>query len=104
MRERIVVICPTRQANAPAADWHDGQFAHRAHAGFAWRAIGVRDTHLAPSIRDELVAEPSAFASKQTRAGLATASTRSRMGRVEMWRGGFRLHISVGRLFRLAVP
>jgi hypothetical protein len=25
-------------------------------------------------------------------------------GRVEMWRGGGRLNISVGRLFRLAVP
>jgi hypothetical protein len=26
------------------------------------------------------------------------------LGRVEMWRGGGRLNISVGRLFRLAVP
>jgi hypothetical protein len=35
MRERIVLICPTRQAKAHAADWHDGQFAHGAHARFA---------------------------------------------------------------------
>jgi hypothetical protein len=28
MREKIVVICPTRQARMPAADWHDGQFGH----------------------------------------------------------------------------
>jgi hypothetical protein len=33
MREKIVLICPTPQAPIPAADWHDGQFAHGAHAG-----------------------------------------------------------------------
>jgi hypothetical protein len=38
MRESIVVICPTPQASAHAADWHDGQFAHDVHAGFALRA------------------------------------------------------------------
>ena len=35
IRESIVVICPT----APAADWHDGQIAHEAHAKFARRAV-----------------------------------------------------------------
>jgi hypothetical protein len=34
----IVVICPTRQAQIPAADWHDGQFGHSTHAQFARRA------------------------------------------------------------------
>ena len=43
MRENIVLICPTPQARIPAADWHDGQFAHGVHAGGdcrakAWRA------------------------------------------------------------------
>ena len=28
----IVVICPTTQRQAPATDWHDGQFAHGAYA------------------------------------------------------------------------
>jgi hypothetical protein len=28
MAEMIVVICPTTQARTPAANWHDGQFAH----------------------------------------------------------------------------
>ncbi len=32
IRENIVLICPTRQAPIPAADWHDGQFVHGAHA------------------------------------------------------------------------
>jgi hypothetical protein len=32
MAESIVVICPTPQAGTPATDWHDGQFAHGAHA------------------------------------------------------------------------
>jgi hypothetical protein len=35
MREKIVLICPTPQASIPAADWHDGQFAHGAYAGIA---------------------------------------------------------------------
>jgi hypothetical protein len=30
--------CPTEQARLPAADWHDGQFAHGPYAGFARRA------------------------------------------------------------------
>ena len=38
MRESIVVICPTEQAPMPATDWHDGQFAHDAHAEIARRA------------------------------------------------------------------
>ena len=37
MRESIVVICPTEQAHIPATDWHDGQFAHGAHAEIARR-------------------------------------------------------------------
>ena len=37
MRESIVVICPTEQALRGATDWHDGQFAHGAHAGIARR-------------------------------------------------------------------
>ena len=37
MGETIVVICPTPQACTPAADWHDGQIAHAAHARFARR-------------------------------------------------------------------
>ena len=35
IRESIVVICPT----GPAADWHDGQIAYKAHAKFARRAV-----------------------------------------------------------------
>jgi hypothetical protein len=35
MREKIVLICPTPQAPIPAADWHDGQFAHGAYAEIA---------------------------------------------------------------------
>ncbi len=42
MRERIVLICPTEQARTHAADWHDGQFAHGAHAGTARRAKAQR--------------------------------------------------------------
>src|ERR1700726_1006879 len=38
MRERMVLICPTRQAMMHATDWHDGQFAHGAHAEIARRA------------------------------------------------------------------
>jgi len=38
MREKVVVICPTRQAKIPATDWHDGQFAHGEYAGIAGRA------------------------------------------------------------------
>jgi hypothetical protein len=37
MREKIVLICPTPQARTHAADWHDGQFSHGAHAGIACR-------------------------------------------------------------------
>jgi hypothetical protein len=33
MAEMIVVICPTTQAYTPAANWHDGQFAHTGDAG-----------------------------------------------------------------------
>jgi hypothetical protein len=42
MRESIVVICPTEQALTPATDWHDGQFAHGAHAEIARRANRLR--------------------------------------------------------------
>jgi hypothetical protein len=38
MREKVVLICPTWQAPTPATDWHDGQFAHGAHAEIARRA------------------------------------------------------------------
>ena len=38
MREKVVLICPTWQALTPATDWHDGQFAHGAHAEIARRA------------------------------------------------------------------
>jgi hypothetical protein len=38
MAEMIVVICPTTQARMPAANWHDGQFAHSYHARIARRA------------------------------------------------------------------
>jgi hypothetical protein len=38
MRENIVVICPTPQAAMHAAEWHDGQLVHGAHAGIARRA------------------------------------------------------------------
>jgi hypothetical protein len=38
----IVVICPTTQAHAPAANWHDGQFAHGGNAGRACRARKAR--------------------------------------------------------------
>ena len=37
MAESIAVICPTPQAKARAADWHDGQFAHGMHAGVGCR-------------------------------------------------------------------
>jgi hypothetical protein len=37
MREKIVPICPTRQALMRAADWHDGHFKHGVHAGVACR-------------------------------------------------------------------
>src|SRR6266851_2357057 len=30
--ERIALICPTTQSQGRATDWHDGQFAHDAHA------------------------------------------------------------------------
>jgi len=33
MRESMVLICPTEQAKVHAADWRDGQFAHRGCAG-----------------------------------------------------------------------
>jgi hypothetical protein len=38
MREKMPVICPTEQARLPAADWHDGQFAHGEYARFTRRA------------------------------------------------------------------
>jgi hypothetical protein len=41
MRGSIVVICPTVQAQTPATDWHDGQFAHGMHAETARRAVAV---------------------------------------------------------------
>jgi hypothetical protein len=37
MGDKIVPICPTRQARSHAADWHDGQLAHGAHTGIACR-------------------------------------------------------------------
>jgi hypothetical protein len=37
MAEKIVLICPTRQARTDAADWHDGQFPHDVHAEIACR-------------------------------------------------------------------
>src|SRR6202051_2952421 len=37
MRESILVICPTEQVPRPAADWHDGQFAHGVPAEIARR-------------------------------------------------------------------
>jgi hypothetical protein len=37
MREKMVLICPTPQARTDAADWHDGQFVHGAHAEVACR-------------------------------------------------------------------
>ena len=40
MRERMVVICPTEQAQMHAADWRDGQLAHGVYAGGARRAGG----------------------------------------------------------------
>ena len=33
MVRRIELICPTTQGCMPAADWHDGQFAHDGDAG-----------------------------------------------------------------------
>jgi hypothetical protein len=35
--ENAAVICLTAQAVHPAADWHDGQFAHGAYARIARR-------------------------------------------------------------------
>jgi hypothetical protein len=40
MRESMVLICPTPQARMPAADWHDGQLAHGAHAGLYSEGLG----------------------------------------------------------------
>jgi hypothetical protein len=39
----IVLIWGFRQCRAPAADWHDGQFAHNAHARSARRANQLPD-------------------------------------------------------------
>jgi hypothetical protein len=33
----MLLICPTAQAREDAADWHDGQIAHGAHARSARR-------------------------------------------------------------------
>jgi hypothetical protein len=41
MRETLLVICPTRQAWAPAADWHDGQIVHGVYAGFTRRVAAA---------------------------------------------------------------
>jgi hypothetical protein len=41
MRESIVVICPTVQAEMRAAIWHDGQIRHGWHARIA-RRITIR--------------------------------------------------------------
>jgi hypothetical protein len=41
MRESIGVICPTPQALMRAADRHDGQFGHEAHAGVVCRAVSA---------------------------------------------------------------
>jgi hypothetical protein len=38
MGEKVLVICPTPQARFTATHWHDGQFAHGAHARIARRA------------------------------------------------------------------
>ncbi|WP_257169431.1 hypothetical protein [Bradyrhizobium sp. SRS-191] len=45
MSESIVLICPTWQALMPAANQHDGQFAHGMYAGIARRVglIGLAD-------------------------------------------------------------
>jgi hypothetical protein len=40
MRGSIVLICPTPQALMHAADWHDGQFSHGAHAGSYGEGLG----------------------------------------------------------------
>jgi hypothetical protein len=39
MHEKIVVICPTRQAQMRAADWHDGQNVHGGCAETAYRLL-----------------------------------------------------------------
>jgi hypothetical protein len=38
MAEKVLVICPTRQAHPHAACWRDGQMAHGVHARTARRA------------------------------------------------------------------
>jgi hypothetical protein len=37
MGEKMLLICPTPQARTHAADWHDGQLVHGAHAGVTRR-------------------------------------------------------------------
>ena len=44
MGEKMLVICPTPQARFTATHWHDGQFAHGAHARIARRAKSVRSS------------------------------------------------------------
>jgi hypothetical protein len=44
MAESIVVICPTPQALMPAADWHDGQYAHGVHAGVVIGQVQANET------------------------------------------------------------
>jgi hypothetical protein len=34
-RRKLLLIWVFRQRRAPAADWHDGQFAHDTHARFS---------------------------------------------------------------------
>jgi hypothetical protein len=41
MAEKVLVICPTRQARSHAACWRDGQMAHGMHARIACRARSV---------------------------------------------------------------
>jgi hypothetical protein len=41
MSGKIVLICPTRQARKPAADWHDGQLVQKGYAKIARRATGL---------------------------------------------------------------
>jgi hypothetical protein len=41
MAEKVLVICPTRQARQHAACWRDGQMAHGMHARIARRARSI---------------------------------------------------------------
>jgi hypothetical protein len=63
MAEKMLVICPTRQARLHAACWRDGQLAHGVHARTARRAGWVtRDDQKA-------VACPRAGRVRRSRAG-----------------------------------